>query len=138
MPRWIVGVRETRVRDVEVEASNYDAAVLAGEEAGAGASGHVTATPIRQLGEPWVTGGWYDLHGPSDVAVFNPSHGNLFTEADVAGLRGRLEKLGLAIVDSWNGAGRSTVSFKCGGRRGGDKFTKAQLATLLAPRDWEG
>ena len=97
---------------------------------------------VKQLGEPWLrtfgSGIWYDLHGPGDVICFERSTGNVFTEADVALLKKRIESTGLKVKDSWNGAGCNGVSFRCSGRKPEDaQFTKAQVKAILAPRPKE-
>lgn len=88
---------------------------------------------ITQLNGPWVYGGWYDLHGPDEIVVFTPAPGNFWRKGDVPLLRRRLERIGLKIVDSWNGNLNGTsVSFRCKGRKGTKPMTKAQMAVIQA------
>jgi hypothetical protein len=110
------------------------------KKVGHGAQASVSIT--RQLGEPWVKpfGGhaWYDLHGPGDVICLERSTGNAFTQADIDLLKERIESCGLSVVDSWNGAGCGSVSFKLKGRDPVDApFTPEQVKALLAPRPKE-
>jgi hypothetical protein len=144
MPKWEVRVTETRQWTVIVDAEDWlEATRVAVNEV------DLTLPPERreldpdvrwQLGEPWVhcayySGPWYDLHGPGDVIVLNPSYGNVFTDADVHLLQQRLEQVGLEVVDSWNGTGCDTVSFQCSGRDGIKNMTPEHRAILLAPRE---
>lgn len=92
------------------------------------------ADPLERLGEPWVNGRWYDLHGPGDVVVCERSFGNVFTEQEVDLLWNRLTSLGLEVTDRWNGIGTGSVSFRCKGRLGTEPFTEQEVRDLCAPR----
>lgn len=91
---------------------------------------------LRQIGEPWAySHGWYmDREKPSDIIVVERSEGDRFKASDIRILRRRIVKLGFPVLDSWNGAGCATVSFRCSGRRGLKALTKSQLSILVAPR----
>lgn len=92
--------------------------------------------PQQHLSEDgWVSGGWYDLHGPGDVVVFNRSLGNVFTATEIILLQRRLCDIGLTVVDSWNGIDCNTVSFRCTGRRDTGPFDEHVTAFLTNRRD---
>ena len=142
MSLWEIDVsfRIPRDQRIKVEASDYEAACAEGQRVGremAAKIGHgavARARVERQLGEPWVyTSGWYDLHGPGPVVVFQRAVGNAFTEREVEVLGERLNTLGLNVEDHWNGVGCGQVSFRCGGRNGDDDMTDEQIAELTAP-----
>lgn len=151
MPRWKVRVRRIETSVVEVEADDYfDAASMAkGLVCGAtlplgtdvvqisdGSLVDADADVIAQLGEPWVAfptgGGWYS--SADDVVVLKRAVGNRFTAEDVALLQSRIESTGLEVIDSWNGDGYSTVSFRCKGRLGTEDMSAEHEAIILAPR----
>jgi len=119
----------------EVEAADMDAADhQVRDRLQAEHPGCVVDTQIRQLSEPWVSGGWYDLHGPADVLVFEASIGNHFQEGDLKLMCSRVEAEGFTVVDSWNGDGASTMSIRAEGRVGAKQLTAEQLSRICAPR----
>lgn len=137
MPRWLVEVKKVTRYEIEVDADGYFEAMKAARETSSpeSAKHHISTDPIRQLGEPWARSqGWYDLHEKDDIVVVETAFGNSFTEADVDLLHKRLVAMGFPPVDSWNGTGCQTVSFRCSGRKGGADFTPEQQAALVAPR----
>ncbi len=141
MSKWIVDVTLTSCFTVEVEADGWgEARAAAAREAPPGEVQTVSsAMPRQQLGEPWVHGGrWYmdRPQQPSDVIVFKRAHGHTFTEADIGQLAARLAAVGLDVLDSWNGAGCSTASFRCGGRNGDEEMSEERLAVFQAPRPY--
>lgn len=90
---------------------------------------------IRALNGPWVSGGWYDLHGPGDVMCFEPALGNKFQEGDRELLERRINDCGYEVVDRWNGTpGTDTVSFKCAKREGTERLPTHHLHHITAPR----
>lgn len=133
--RWRVQIELTRRFEVEVEAENSSEAYTVAREQNE-AEGHaIDCDVLEQLGEPWLRSAyWYDLHGPADIVVAEPSFGHKFSFPDIALLKSRLEALGLEVFDSWNGGGCTTVSFRCRGRIGADDFTDEQRAAICAPR----
>jgi len=140
MKTWTAWVTKTERYPVTVEAENYGevygaaVAVLPGDADGP-AEISIHADDFVQLGEPWAySDGWYDLHGPDDIIVVERSTGNLFTGQDIDLLGKRLTDLRLKVIDRWNGAGCSTASFHCSGRKGTAKMSGKDLAFLLAPR----
>lgn len=141
MAKWLVSVKRVVSYYVEVEANGSGAAEQVAMELDVdssqqrGASKRTTSAEARRrLGEPWVKMSWYDLHEPGDVVVGQRSFGNRFSVDDLRVLRERLETLGLKVVDSWNGLGCDTVSFRCAGRKGTKPFTTAEREALEAPR----
>jgi hypothetical protein len=133
MSDWIVEIRKTYTWRVKVQAKDYgDSKYKAEKIANPPCAAEIDTVchPIMQLGEPWVSGGWYDLHGPGDVVVMNRAYGNLFTLNEINLIIWRLEKLGLQVVDSWNITNSSQASFRCKGRKGTKQFTKKQLRFL--------
>jgi len=89
---------------------------------------------LSQEGEPWASGGWYDLHGPGDVIVIERAHGHCFTARDIELLTRRLTALGLRVLEHWNGEGTRTVTFRCSGRQDNGPMSAPHAAALLAPR----
>lgn len=145
MSKWRVEVIEHARYEstVEVEANDWSSArdaAFAKVQESPHALGSVwfdtRPQGVIQLGEPWAKSyGWYMDGGvPSDIIVAQRSCGNAFTAEDVLILRARIEALGFGVVDSWNGAGTDTVSFRCTGRKGFTDLTAKQIAALVAPR----
>jgi len=135
--KYSAKVSVTRRYAVEVEAEDSSQArSLAIASAVDSTGGKVTDTGVSltQLGEPWAYSHGWCGGLPNDVIVVNRSLGNDFSHADIGLLKDRLIAMGLKVVDDWNGAGCSSVSFRCTGRKGTDKFTAEELAALLAPR----
>lgn len=138
--KYRVQVSIRRYVTVEVEVPDYEhmyAAAIAAAKAD-------TTVPLEyatvagstvQLSEPWVnTCGWYDLHGPENIIVIERAIGNAFTVEDILLLRRRLKQIDLKVEEHWNGAGCGTVSFRCSGRVGARKMSKADIDVLIAPR----
>lgn len=138
MSTWKVEVRFVGHQTVEVEAGSYDEACRAALRESDVSKADLTAYPenLVQQGEPWLRfGEWYDLHRPAPVMVFERAHGHTFEETDVTILRDRLGKIGLMVVDEWNGEGCNTVSFRCNGRRSDEQINEEERAALHAPRN---
>lgn len=131
---WEIEIVDRRSVCVRVQAASYGEARSAGEAAMVSGELGRHVNVMRAHGEPWVTGGWYDLHEVGDVVVCERAYGNGFTEEEVQLLQERLEEMGLTVVESWNGAGSDTVSFRCTGRQRPRPMTKAQQRALCAPR----
>lgn len=146
MAKWTVEITITRVVLRTVDARDWSearhASALAGERLFAaqppekGETRWFSVDPKVQIGEPWVHAYWIDMHGkPGDVVLAKRAHGHVFSRADIRILRARLAKLGLEVVDHWNGAGYTEGSFKCTGRRNRRRdFSRRELAVLVAPR----
>jgi hypothetical protein len=134
MAKWIVEVKKIERYTVEVEADDYStarAAALAAPRP-ADVTVSVSATPRRQIGEPWLCR--VEYLDEVQVAVFGRAFGHEFTQADVDLLWRRLERLTYVVRDSWNGVGRDTVSFRIDGKATED-FTADERALLTAPRE---
>lgn len=119
MAKWEVDIVVRFVERVVVDADDWSGAVDAAEATNVWIENSERVSdvsPVRQVGEPWATAQWYDLHGQGDVIVAKRAFGNVFTERDIALLKTRLEEIGLSVLDHWNGAGCGTVSFRCAGR----------------------
>lgn len=144
MKKYVVQYRVSSDMSVEFEASNdSEAWEISGEKARTHARTHappgfrVTVSNLRQTGEPWVRGDWYDLHGPGDVMVFWTAMGNGFLATDRELLATRLRAEGFTIEDAWNGGeGSSSVSFRVSNRAPNNPMlTDEQKARICAPRD---
>jgi hypothetical protein len=137
--KWRLRIEERRTMEILVDAPTSEEAHRIGAER---EDFDLYDHPLKRyvyveqhLGEDgWVSGGWYDLHEPGNVVVFNRSIGNAFTNAEVTLLMWRLTDLGLHVVDTWNGEGCNNVSFMCEGRVGTDQFSDEELKLLLAGR----
>jgi hypothetical protein len=138
--KFKVQVRVARYVEVEVEVPDRDHLYSAAIEAAKADTTvpfdySIVAGSTVLLDEPWVsTRGWYDLHGPADIIVCERAEGNKYTAEDIKLLRSRLHKIGLKVLEDWNGAGCGTVSFRCSGRKGTTDMSEAHKAILTAPR----
>lgn len=140
MRTYRINIKRCEYFQVTVKSENSSeartAAIAALDNAGAPLSVNHEVMAYIQLGEPWAySEGWYDLHGPADVVVVERAPGNAFTEADVKLLSERLKAIGFPVVESWNGAGCGTVSFRCKDRKKPVQFSANQITKLLAPRE---
>lgn len=145
MRTWEAQIKITYISTIQVEGEDWSAATRAARHevesrmtqyAGVVEDNRRSNVEIvRQLGEPWVSVCWYDLHEPGDIIVAEPSYGNRFTKEEVLLLKNRIESLGLKVIDQWNGAGCDTCSYKCTGRVGTDQFSEDELKMLNAPRE---
>lgn len=126
---WKVSVSVCRTVEITVIADSWEEAndrahglrddeVIGGERT-------VSVDVLRETVGPFVRGGWYDLHDIGDVIVFECRHGHRFTSTEIATLQKRLTATGLEVIDSWNGPGCPSVSFRCLGRT--DKRRSARL-----------
>ena len=162
MPRYRVRVRQYVTREVEVEVDGSDlsdaqdaARDLAVRMSFPVKSSRVESEVVAQIGEPWVNGDGWDksdmtsdkwpagqLSRPDrymqseDLLVFKRSHGNLFTEAEVAVLKERAARIvGLSVAECWNGItngiGHGTLSIRMSSSF--PLLTRDQINALLAP-----
>lgn len=102
----------------------------------------------RQVGEPWIRGGWHSDEGHTlviegrhipvvhlDLLLFYPSYGNVFVNEDRALMSDRVEAEGFKVIEAWGGtAGCDSMSIRVEGREGRTPLTEQQLARLFAPR----
>lgn len=136
--KFLVRVTATRTYDLEIEAETRSDAEDACEGMPAPSNGvteHVSHEAQLQISGPWLAYvNWYDLHGTGNVIVGEPKLGHSFDELDIELLCARLELLGLTILETWNGAGCTTVTVRCAGRRSPAKLTDAEIELLMAPR----
>lgn len=136
--KWIVSLHFQVGAAIEADefgAAAAKAARLANDRAKQLGLDQGDAHIVKQVGEPWASSsGWYDLHSTSDVIVVRRAYGNRFSRRDITLLRRRLKRIGLKVVDSWNGLDCDTVSFRCKGRKGRRAMSKKHLRELLAPR----
>lgn len=119
MTRFQVRVQFDRVLNLEVEAESSDDAferALRENRPRADEREHPAIDVVKQLGEPWVYGRWYDLHYIGDVIVFTRSLGNVFTKKEVDLLVKRLRDVGFEPKNHWNGERCDELSVRCAKR----------------------
>lgn len=76
---------------------------------------------VRQIGGPWATGKWFDLHrgkhGMSDVFHVRPREGDVFYTGEAEFLVERLQRVQYNVLEHWNGgAGSTSLSIRISNR----------------------
>jgi hypothetical protein len=148
MAIWEVMVEDKRFVRVKVEASSWSDAqtqALGAYKADPGRHPALIsiaadrtdlyASPIRQHGEPWVSGPdpfYFKKGKPEGVLVFERAYGNKFTQDDLDILLKRCSDLGLKVVKHWNGLGVASFSIECEDL---SPVNDTIIAALSAPRE---
>lgn len=130
MPTFRARVRESRVREVTIEADTVaNAAHFAQLREQRGSSDFaIEVEVIAQDGEPWVGMlGWHSM------VRFTRALGHIFTSVDVKLLADRLRHQGYNPTSMDGGAGYGTVTFMLNKKPGEEEGIDCEA--LIAPRE---